>query len=169
MPLVRAVTPWTARGDFPNDATDKTNILPTKHNANLEAEESGKGDVKASIAPPSITTLLIPETDIERADERRMLHGVAVTHIDENLRAMRLPLLMELAKRLKGDVKAVDRITLFHGQALGVFQGGNWNIGAPPLGWGPNLHGFLGLSSRYDEIHSPRKTITIKMITRYQI
>ena len=99
--------------------------------------------MKASIAPQSMPTPLGPETDIERADERRMLHGVAVTHIDENLRAMRLPLLMELAKRLKGDVKAVDRITLFPGQALGVFQGGNWNIGAPPFRLGKKFTRFF--------------------------
>ena len=36
MPLVRAIAPWTARGDFTNDATDMTNILPTKENANPE-------------------------------------------------------------------------------------------------------------------------------------
>ncbi|MBQ7177387.1 MAG: hypothetical protein IJS08_08235, partial [Victivallales bacterium] len=68
-------------------------------------------------------TSLGPETDIDRAEERRMLQAAAVTPI-ENLRAMRLPLMLDLAKQLKGNVTAVDKIPrIADGKALGVFRG----------------------------------------------
>ena len=81
------------------------------------------GDVKRSLTPLAMPTPLGPETDIARADERRMLQAAAVTPI-ENLRAMRLPLMLELAKQLKGNVTAVDKIPrIADGKALGVFRG----------------------------------------------
>ncbi len=45
----------------------------------------------------------------------------------------------------------------------------SFSSGPRPLGWGPNLHDFLSLSSRFNDIHSPLQLWTIKVITYYQI
>ena len=88
----------------------KTNILPMKED-----------DVKLSLTANQPTPVG-PETDIQRADERRMLQAAAVTPI-KDLNAMRLPLLLELAKKLQGNVTAVDSIPrVAHGGAIGVFR-----------------------------------------------
>ena len=102
------------------DKEKKTNIFPTSDKSSREVKES-QSDVDWSLTVEQ-PTALGPETDIDRAEERRMLQAAAVTPI-ENMRAMRLPLLLELAKSLKGGVKAVDRISrVAGGKAEGVFR-----------------------------------------------
>ena len=61
--------------------------------------------------------------DASYTDEfARRVQVAAVTPID-NLRTMRLPLVQELARKLKGDVKAVNRIPI--DGARGVFYHGS--------------------------------------------
>ena len=116
MPLVRAIAEWTARGDTTNSATDKSNILPTADNANPEAPKIKPSLVAEQPTPGN------PDSVDQRIYADHVAKAVAQTPI-ENLRAMRLPLILELARKLKGDVKAVDRIPI--DGARGVFYHGS--------------------------------------------
>ena len=143
--------------ELPVDGADKTNILPTKEIASRESEESQSGvDWSLSAEQP---TALGPETDIDRAEERRMLQAAAVTPI-EKMRAMRLPLLLELAKRLKGGVKAVDRIArVAGGKAEGVFRPNTRQIEVLRRLAGPQLLG-KPLMVPADKVDEQRKLWT---------
>ncbi len=93
-----------------------SNILPTKENANPETPKIKPSLVAEQPTPGN------PDSVDQNIYADHVAKAVAQTPI-ENLRAMRLPLILELARKLKGDVKAVDGIPILG--ARGVFHHGS--------------------------------------------